>query len=94
MTTQALQTATLADTLLEKLHAGWRRPDLFIDAQAFGEGVVLSITPVHMPGEYTFVVQRHLAASALRQLESGGALDDLVAEILVDMDALPDIADG
>lgn len=94
MTTPALQAATLADTLLEKLHAGWRRPDLFIDAQAFGEGVVLSITPMHMPGEYTFVVQRHLAARVLRQLESGGALDDLVAEILLDMDDLPAVADG
>ncbi len=34
VTTETLQTATLADTLLEKLHTGWRRPDLSIDAAA------------------------------------------------------------
>ena len=92
MTTQAAQTTTLADTLLEKLRAGWRRPDLSIDVQPFGEGVMLSIAPVHMPGEYSYVIQRHLAASALRQLQRRGDLDALVTEILFDMDALPTTA--
>lgn len=92
MTTDTVQAATLADTLLEKLRAGWRRPDLSIAAEAFGEGVVLSIAPVHMPGEYTYIIQRHLAATVLRRIEHRGALDDLVAEILYDMDAIPAVA--
>ncbi len=92
MTTETVQSASLAGALLEKLHAGWRRPDLSVDVQPFGEGVLMSITPTHMPGEYTYVIQRHLPASALRKLQRRGDLDALVTEILFDMDALPNTA--
>jgi hypothetical protein len=86
------QADALADTLLQQLRAGWKRPDLSIDVQPSDEGIVLSITPAQMPGEYTYIVQRHLAAPALRQLERNGDLDNLVAEILFDMEAFPGIA--
>lgn len=88
----AEQADALADTLLQQLRAGWKRPDLSIDVQPSDEGIVLSITPVQMPGEYTYIVQRHLPAPALHQLERNGDLDNLVAEILFDMEAFPAIA--
>lgn len=87
------QAATLAHTLLEKLRASWKRPDLSIDVQPSDDGFVLCITPVHMPGDYTYIVQRHLWAPLLRELERSDDLDDLVTEILFDIDSLPAVGD-
>jgi hypothetical protein len=86
MTTTHLRTSSLSDLLLDKLRAAWRRPDLTVDAQPAAEGVTISIRPRRPPpGQYTYVVERHLAPQELRS----SALDDLVHDIVQDMDTLP-----
>ncbi|HJX61637.1 MAG TPA: hypothetical protein VJ578_03620 [Dehalococcoidia bacterium] len=86
MTTTHLRTTSLSDVLLDKLRAAWRRPDLCVDAQPAGEGVTVSIRPRRPPpGQYTYAVERHLAAQEL----VSSLLDDLVDGIVQDMDTLP-----
>ena len=86
MTTAPTGAPTLSDVLLDKLRAAWRRPDLTVDAQPTGEGVTISIRPRRAPpGQYTYAVERHLAAQELRS----PLLDGLVHDIVQDMDTLP-----
>ena len=86
MTTTHLHTSSLSDVLLDKLRAAWRRPDLSVDAQPAAEGVTISIRPRRAPpGQYTYAVERHLAAQDLRS----SLLDELVHDIVQDMDTLP-----
>ena len=86
MTTTHLRTSSLSDVLLDKLRAAWRRPDLSVDAQPAAEGVTISIRPRRPPpGQYTYAVERYLAAQELRS----SLLDDLVDGIVQDMDTLP-----
>ena len=86
MTTTHLRTSSLSDVLLDKLRAAWRRPDLSVDAQPAAEGVTISIRPRRAPpGQYTYAVERHLAAQEL----GSSLLDDLVDGIVQDMDTLP-----
>jgi hypothetical protein len=86
LTTTHLRTSSLSDVLLDKLRAAWRRPDLSVDAQPAAEGVTISIRPRRAPpGQYTYAVERHLAAQDLQS----SLLDDLVDGIVQDMDTLP-----
>ncbi len=86
MTTTHLRTSSLSDVLLDKLRAAWRRPDLSVDAQPATEGVTICVRPRRAPpGQYTYAVERHLAAQELRS----SLLDDLVHDIVQDMDTLP-----
>jgi hypothetical protein len=84
MTTAPTDAPTLSDVLLDKLRAAWRRPDLTVDAEPAGEGVTISVRPRRAPpGQYTYAVERHLAAHELR------SLDDLVRDVVQDMETLP-----
>jgi hypothetical protein len=86
MTTAPTGAPTLSDVLLDKLRAAWRRADLSVDAQPAAEGVTISIRPRRPPpGQYTYAVERHLAAQELRS----SLLDGLVDGIVQDMDTLP-----
>lgn len=86
MTTAPTGAPTLSDVLLDKLRAAWRRPDLSVDARPAAEGVTVSIRPRRPPpGQYTYAVERHLAAQELRS----SLLDGLVDGIVQDMDTLP-----
>jgi hypothetical protein len=86
LTTTHLRTSSLSDVLLDKLRAAWRRPDLSVDAQPVAEGVTISVRPRRPPpGQYTYAVERHVAAQDLRS----SLLDELVDTIVQDMDTLP-----
>ena len=86
MTTTHLRTSNLSDVLLDKLRAAWRRPNLSVDAQPAADGVTICIRPRRPPpGQYTYAVERHLAAQDLQS----SLLDDLVEGIVQDMDTLP-----
>jgi len=87
----AVDLATLADMLLERLDSRWRRPDLTFSISVIRDSIVLSIAPAQSLRKHRYVLKHRLSTPDLIALQRQGGLDDLVAAILRSADRFSNV---